>query len=60
MRTPMKLTVSEEDRAILERWVKSRAVTDKQKLRAKMVLLTADGEPTQAILDTLRISALTL
>ncbi len=56
----MKLTVSEEDRATLERWLKSRAVTGKQKLRAKLVLLTADGAPSQEILDTLRISAPTL
>ena len=56
----MKLTVSEEDRATLERWLKSRAVTGKQKLRAKLVLLTADGAPSQVILDTLRISAPTL
>ncbi len=31
----MKLELSEEDRATLNRWVKSRAVGDKQKLRAK-------------------------
>jgi transposase len=56
----MQLTVSEEDRATLERWVKSRAVTDKQKVRAKLVLMTADGEPSQAILEALKISAPTL
>jgi transposase len=56
----MKLELSEEDRATLKRWVKSRAVADKQKLRAKMVLMTADGFPTQEILRVLKISAPTL
>lgn len=56
----MKLTVSEDDRAILERWVKSRAVTAKQRLRARMVLMTADGRQTQVILNTLKISGPTL
>jgi transposase len=60
MRTPMKLTLSEEDHATLNRWVKSRAVGDKQTLRARMVLMTADGCSTQAILQALNISAPTL
>jgi hypothetical protein len=60
MRTPMKLTLSEEDRATLTRWVKSRAVGEKQKRRARMVLMTADGAATQTILDTLDVSAPTL
>jgi transposase len=60
MRTPMKLELSEEDRATLNCWVKSRAVGDKQTLRAKMVLMTADGSPTQDIVRSLKISAPTL
>jgi len=56
----MKLTLSEEDRATLERWVRSRAVTEKQRLRARMVLMTADGYPTKVILDTLKTSGPTL
>lgn len=56
----MKLTLSEEDRATLNRWVKSRAVGDKQTLRARMVLMTADGCSTQDIMQTLNISAPTL
>lgn len=56
----MKLTLSEEDHATLNRWVKSRAVGDKQTLRARMVLMTADGCSTQAILQALNISAPTL
>ena len=60
MRTPLKISLNEEDRATLNRWVKSRAVGQKQKLRAKMVLMTADGYPTQEITKTLKISAPTL
>jgi len=52
--------LNEEDRATLNRWVKSRAVGQKQKLRAKMVLMTADGSPTREITKTLKISAPTL
>jgi hypothetical protein len=43
MRKPMTLELPEGDRATLNRWVKSRAVSDKQRLRARMVLMTADG-----------------
>jgi hypothetical protein len=57
MRTPMKVVLSEEDRVILNRWVKSRAVGEKQKLRARIVLLAADGIASQVIMETLKISA---
>ncbi|HUL13813.1 MAG TPA: IS630 family transposase [Methylococcaceae bacterium] len=60
MRTPMKITLSEEDRSTLNRWVKSRAVGDKQTLRAKIVLMTADGCTTQEIMQTLKVSNPTL
>jgi transposase len=60
MKTPMKITLSEEDRSILKRWVKSRAVGDKQKRRAKMVLMTADGCPTRDIVDALKVTNPTL
>jgi transposase len=60
MKTPMKITLSEEDRSILNRWVKSRAVGDKQKRRAKMVLMTADGRPTRDILNALKVTNPTL
>ena len=60
MRTPIKITLSKEDRLTLNRWVKSRAVGTKQKLRAKLVLMTADGNPSQEIQQTLKISAPTL
>ena len=43
----MTLELKEGDRATLNRWVKSRAVSDKQRLRARMVLMTADGCSTE-------------
>jgi transposase-like protein len=52
----MKITLVEEDRSTLNRWVKSRAVGDKQSLRAKIVLMTADGCSTQDIMHTLKVS----
>jgi transposase len=60
MRTPMKITLTEEDQAILERWVKSRSVGDKQRLRARLVRMTADGLSTKAIMSTLDVSNPTL
>jgi hypothetical protein len=52
----MKITLPEADRAILERWMKSRSTGDKQRSRARMLLMTADGSATKAIMATLDIS----
>ena len=60
MRTPMKLDLREQDRTTLNRWVKSRAVGEKQTLRARIVLMTADRMSSQEIMNTLKISAPTL
>ena len=56
----MTIERTEGDRAKLTRWVKSRAVSDKQRLRARIVLMTADGCSTQSIMQTLRVSNPTL
>lgn len=56
----MKLELSEQDRTTLGRWVKSRAVGEKQTLRARIVLMSADRVPSQEIMETLKISAPTL
>ncbi len=56
----MKLDLSEQDRTTLIRWVKSRAVGEKQTLRARIVLMTADRVSSQEIMETLKISAPTL
>lgn len=56
----MTIELTEGDRAKLTRWVKSRSVSDKQRLRARIVLMTADGCSTQSIMQTLRVSNPTL
>jgi len=56
----MTIELREGDRAILTRWVKSRAVGDKQTLRARIVLMTAEGCSTQAMMLTLKVSNPTL
>ena len=56
----MKVALIEEDRTELERWVKSRSVGAKQRLRARMVLMTADGLSTTVIMATLGVSNPTL
>ena len=56
----MKVTVSEADRGILEKWIRSRSVTEKQKQRAKIVLMSADGVPTSELMKKLKVSNPTL
>ena len=60
IRTPMNITVSDEDRRILEKWLKSRAVNAKQKQRAKIILMSADGLPTSELMQKLKVSNPTL
>lgn len=60
MKTPMKLSLSDEDKLTLERWVKSRATGSKQKQRAKIILMTAAGQSTAEIMDKLQLSNPTL
>jgi transposase len=60
MRKPMTIELREGDLAILTRWVKSRAVGDKPTLRARIVLMTAEGCSTQEIMETLKVSNPTL
>lgn len=60
MKTPMKLDLAEVDRLTLERWVKSRAVAPKLKLRARLILMTAEGRPTEELMRTLNVSNPTL
>ncbi|MGZ5528352.1 MAG: helix-turn-helix domain-containing protein [Limisphaerales bacterium] len=56
MKKPMKLSLSEEDKLTLERWVKSRAAGSKQTQHAKIILMTAAGLPTAEIMDKLQLS----
>lgn len=56
----MKITLTEEGRTKLGRWVKSPAVGDKQRLRSRIALMAADGCPTDTIMETLDVSNPTL
>lgn len=56
----MKISLSEKDRNTLQWWVKSRAVGPKQKLRAKIILTTAESRPTEELMHTLKVSNPTL
>jgi hypothetical protein len=56
----MKLSLPDEDKHTLERWIKSRAIGIKQKQRAQLVLMTASGQPTADIMATLQVSNPTL
>lgn len=56
----MKLTVSETDQRTLQGWLKSRAVGGKQKVRAKIILLSAEGLPTRQLMQKLKVSNPTL
>ncbi len=56
----MTIELTDEDRATLNRWVKSRAVGEKQKPRTKIVLMTADGCSTETMMGTLQTTNPTL
>jgi len=56
----MALELKEADRAELQRWVRNGATPQKQALRARMILLTADGVPTMDIVTRLGTTAPTL
>ncbi|WP_324873559.1 helix-turn-helix domain-containing protein [Methylocaldum sp.] len=60
MRTLLKPSLNEVDRQTLEQWVKSRAVAPKQKLRARIILMTAEGRPTEELMGVLKVSTPTL
>jgi hypothetical protein len=49
-------SVSESDRAELERLIRGRNTPQKVVLRAKIVVLTADGTPTSEIVEQLKTS----
>ncbi len=56
----MKVVVNEADRGILEKWIKSRSIPGKQKQRAKIVLMSAEGVATSELMKKLKISNPTL
>ena len=56
MNAAPQITLSAPERAMLERWAHSRTVQIRQALRARIVLLAADGKMNKEIAATLRIS----
>jgi len=56
----MKITVSDADRQTLEKWLKSRSIEAKQKQRARIILMSAEGRPTSELMQKLRLSNPTL
>lgn len=56
----IEITLPDKDRDILERWLKSRAKSDKQKFRAKIILMSADGMLTREIMARLGSTNVTL
>lgn len=56
----MKIELPPADRQTLEKWVKSRTSSPKVKLRARIILMTADGISTQELMDTLKVTNPTL
>ncbi|MBF0383712.1 MAG: helix-turn-helix domain-containing protein [Magnetococcales bacterium] len=62
MRTPMKISLPDNDRKALDKWIRSRSksISEKQKLRAKIVLHTADRMSTQEMMNQLGVSNPTL
>ncbi|SDZ15272.1 hypothetical protein, partial [Nitrosomonas sp. Nm58] len=56
----MKILLGDKDKNTLQRWLKSRAVGPKQKLRVKIILMTAEGRPTEELMSLLNVSNPTL
>lgn len=56
MRRPKKIQLTQQDRAVLERWSKDPNLPAKQRLRADVLLLADKGEADTAIANALGIS----
>ena len=54
------ITLTEEDRQILEKWVRSTKVEQRTALRSRIILLAAEGFQTQAIAQQLSIREATV
>jgi transposase len=58
MRVAARITLSDEDRPILERWAKARSVPARLVLRAKIVLAAAQGMANNTIAQQLGVNRL--
>jgi transposase len=60
MRVAVKITVTDEQRATLQRWARGRSTPVRLMQRARMILLAADGKPNKEIAETLGVQASTV
>ena len=56
MATPIKITVSEEQKAVLESWVRKGTTEKRYAERAKIILLSSTGEGRDAIAQRLAVA----
>ncbi len=60
MRVAVKIMVTDEQRATLQRWARGRSTPVRLMERAQMILQAADGQQNKAIADTLGVQASTV
>jgi len=60
MRVAIKIKLTEKERATLMRWSRGRSVPARQVLRAKIVLMAADGKMNKEITEALKTDAQTV
>lgn len=60
MRQAISIVLTDEERAMLAKWSRSRTTPNRLVIRAKMVLLAADGLANQAIADRLGVHRVTV
>ena len=60
MRVAVKIKLAEDERATLTRWARGRSTAARLVLRAKIILMAADGEMNKEILTTLGTDAQTV
>jgi transposase len=60
MRVAVKITVTDEQRATLERWARGRSTPVRLMERAQMILMAADGKQNKEIAETVGVQASTV
>ena len=60
MRVAIKIKLTEKERGTLTRWSRGRSVPARQVLRAKIVLMAADGKMNKEIVESLNTDAQTV
>lgn len=60
MRKAVAITLTQEERRTLSRWARSRTLPARQVVRARLILLAADGKPNTRIAETLGLNVETV